>query len=959
MGYSKDTLVNIGFHTHTSLPKSCLDNIYDLGIQRDIRKTHRGKRSVMFSALNNNVSPNIDLSIGVRVTQRPDCTQGPTYRPDQLFLTETNQSNVRNIKGANKSNLISLTPVKPISLENALFGLINARSLRKNSGLLRYMVQSTKCDILAITETWLSEHDPFTPADFCPDGYSLLRMDRKGQIGGGIALLCRKEYKPKNLSTHKHESFESMIISVSSAPNSLRIAVIYRPPSSSCAKFIDEFTAFLENCAIGGDSILIVGDFNIHVDKPKDTYPRKLLELCDAFGLLQHVTFPTHIRGHTVDLVLSRQGDKVQPSQTKGGDLISDHYTVLCNLSIRQVKPSRRQITYRNVKSLDIDKFKNDIKQLPLYGNFMDLNLEELTDAYHNQLSDLFNTHAPIITRTTSAGKRDPWINQEIFDAKRRMRQTERRFRKHPNRENYSEFCQTRDNFRSLLAHHKTEYLEGELGKCGRDPKLLYKQFNKIMHRQKVNPLPDRSSDKELANDFNQFFKEKIDKIRRTFNDCNESTFDFDKSFMGETLHSFSFVNEDQMKKIIMSSKPKSCSLDPVPSPIIKECVDELTPVICRIINLSLETATFPQKYKHAIVKPLLKKPSLDTELKNYRPVSNLTFISKLIEEVVSRQVNSHLVKSELLEPLQSAYKAKSSTETALVAVFNRILTELDTRESAVLLALLDMSAALDTVDHEILLKRLENTFGISGCVLQWFRSYLTNRSVAVVVGDATSDPVFLECSLPQGSKLGPRSYSDYTQPLGALLRCLLIWYHCYADDSQLFKSMSLKSKESQYESAKHLSRCITEVEKWTFNNKLKLNPCKTEFLILCSKPNRHKIAISELVLNDSTISETPTAKNLGVWIDNSLTMERHVNELCKICIFYLNWIRNIRPCLNTDMTKTLVQTLVISRIDYCNALLYKLPVYLLNKIQRVINIAARLIFRAPKDSSISMLLKR
>lgn len=247
----------------------------------------------------------------------------------------------------------------------------------------------------------------------------------------------------------------------------------------------------------------------------------------------------------------------------------------------------------------------------------------------------------------------------------------------------------------------------------------------------------------------------------------------------------------------------------------------------------------------------------------------------------------------------------------------------------------------------------------MTGAVLQWFRSYLTHRSVTVAIGNVSSDPVILDCSLPQGSKLGPRSYSDYTQPLGCLLRYLLILYHFYADDSQLFKSMSLKSTKSQHESAEHLSKCIQEVEKWTFHNKLKLNPNKTEFMVLCNKRNRHKVAVSELVLNDNALSETKTAKNLGVWIDNSLTMERHVNEVCKVCLYYLNWIRNIRPCLTVNMTKSLVQTLVISRIDYCNALLYKLPAYLLNKIQRVMNMAARLIFRASRDCSISELLRK
>ena len=384
-----------------------------------------------------------------------------------------------------------------------------------------------------------------------------------------------------------------------------------------------------------------------------------------------------------------------------------------------------------------------------------------------------------------------------------------------------------------------------------------------------------------------------------------------------------------------------------------------MAPIICRIVNLSLERATFPQAYTSAIVKPLIKKPTLDKEFKNYRPVSNLPFVGKLIEEVVSQQINSHLTENHLLEPLQSAYKAKHSTETALIAVFNDILCELDRPDTGVLLGLLDMSAAFDTVNHTILLKRLEHTFGVTAKALSWFRSYFQDRNVSVVIGNAVSDPLTIDCSLPQGSKIGPRSYSDYTQPLGNLLRILIIIYHCYADDSQLMKTMSLKSDLLQQKSVDHLSKCIKEIEQWTFDNKLKLNPSKTEFLILCSKTNRHKVAVSELTLQDSTILESHCAKNLGVWIDQNVTMEKHVNEICKVCLFYINWIRKIRPCLTVDITKSIVQALVISRIDYCNALLYALPSFLIYKIQRVMNIAARLIFRAPRDASITDLMKK
>ena len=363
-----------------------------------------------------------------------------------------------------------------------------------------------------------------------------------------------------------------MSVSLPSAPDSMRIAVIYRPPALSCAKFIEDFTSFLEDNALGGDSLLIIGDFNVHMDTPNHTYPKKLLELCSAFDLAQHVSFPTHIKGHIVDLIFSRLSDTVKPAQARKGELRSDHYMLCCNLTISRPLSIKREIAYRNLKSIDIEQFRDDIRKLSIYKHVNELDLEELVEAYDTQLARLLDAHAPIINRKTSALKRDPWIDQDILDSNRNKRKAERKFRKNQNEENYRIFSEKRNNFRSLLAQTKTKYLECELSKCENDSKLLYRKLNKIMHREKENPLPDHQSEKELANQFSQYFKGKIDKIRETFSDSNERAFCYDTGFDGLPLVNLTPISEEKMIQIIKSSKPKSCALDPIPTELIKAC---------------------------------------------------------------------------------------------------------------------------------------------------------------------------------------------------------------------------------------------------------------------------------------------------------------------------------------------------------------------------------------------------
>ena len=197
-------------------------------------------------------------------------------------------------------------------------------------------------------------------------------------------------------------------------------------------------------------------------------------------------------------------------------------------------------------------------------------------------------------------------------------------------------------------------------------------------------------------------------------------------------------------------------------------------------------------------MRPLLKKINLDLIEKNYRLVSNLQFISKLIERTVNNQLNEHITSNNLMEPMQSAYGAGHSTETALIKVKADLLNAINNKE-VVCLVLLDLSVAFDTVDHQILLERLKNMFGFTGLVINWITSYLSGRFQKVVVGDAKSSSVPLSCGVPQRSILGPILFTLYTTPPGKICTKHGVTYHLYADDQQLylaFKPSNAGAKE-------------------------------------------------------------------------------------------------------------------------------------------------------------------
>ena len=232
------------------------------------------------------------------------------------------------------------------------------------------------------------------------------------------------------------------------------------------------------------------------------------------------------------------------------------------------------------------------------------------------------------------------------------------------------------------------------------------------------------------------------------------------------------------------------------------------------------------------------KKKTLDkNELKNYRPVSNLSFILKILEKVVASRLLSNMESNSMSNNLRSAYKKFHSTESALLKVGNDVLFDME-KGRVTALTLLDLSAAFDTIDHLALISRLSSWYGIYGTALDWFTSYLSNRCQQVKIHDYVSEAVYISFGVPQGSVLGSILFTLYTAPLSHVIAEHDVEHHLYADDTHIYISLS---RSEALESLTDLKSCVTDVFTWMTNSKLKLNPSKTEFIIIDSKKTKRK----------------------------------------------------------------------------------------------------------------------
>ena len=295
-------------------------------------------------------------------------------------------------------------------------------------------------------------------------------------------------------------------------------------------------------------------------------------------------------------------------------------------------------------------------------------------------------------------------------------------------------------------------------------------------------------------------------------------------------------------------------------------------------------------------------------------------------------------------------------SETALLKVTNDILMSMDCQH-VTLLVMLDLSAAFDTVDHEILLNRLNSRVGVKGQALKWFASYLTNRSLRLSFGQALSEKFELSYGVPQGSCLGPLLYTIYASELLDIIEKHLPDAHTYADDTQLYLSFKPTATSRQADAIAAMEACIKDIRAWMSRNKLMLNSGKTELMITSTRQQLAKVELRSLHVGVVKVSSVGVVRNLGTWLDENINMVTHINKTCKASYFHWCNIRRIRKFLTKEATETLVHALIMGRVDYCNCLLFGLPSIHVSKLQRIQNSAARLVCSVSRYEHITPVL--
>ena len=332
-------------------------------------------------------------------------------------------------------------------------------------------------------------------------------------------------------------------------------------------------------------------------------------------------------------------------------------------------------------------------------------------------------------------------------------------------------------------------------------------------------------------------------------------------------------------------------------------------------------------------------------------------YVSKVTEKACLRQFEDHMDNNHLRPDYQSAYRKGYSTETALLKLTNDILRKMD-KQSIVVLCAMDLSAAFDTVDHDILLSVLNRTFNVDDTALQWFNSYLRPRALKVNVNDIYSSVRDLHFSVPQGSCAGPVLYTVYASTMGQQIEQYPSTLLGYADDHCVYDCFKAGNIAAELATIDQLEACLDTVKSWMQMNRLKMNDSKTEVIYFGNQVQLDKCVSNSISVGQEVVDRSPCIKYLGAYLDSNLTMYIHIKNKCKIAAFNLYRIIKVRNMLTLDSCKVLVQALVISHLDYANGLFIGLPQKAFDQLQRIQNMAAKVTLRRSKYDSSTDALK-
>ena len=759
---------------------------------------------------------------------------------------------------------------------------INIQSLRNKIDQLNIFLHDNNIDVLCVTESWLTS-DIEDNVITIP-GYNVCRQDRENldREHGGIVNYIKEgiNYSEKSDVLNTSNDIEVVLIEIA-LPNTrpFLLSTVYRIPDAT-VDYLNAVDDLFQNCSTQYDEMIIVGDFNLDISKANNS--RKINNFAknsDLHQLIKDYTRITDKSKTIIDLAFVSRPETITSSGVHSLGL-SDHSLIYVVRKCKQIKIPSRVTKSRSYKRFSNVDFCNTLhsKNWDLVKTFTDVN--DAWSCWSEMFNDACNKHAPVKEKRIK-GFLPEWVTSEFLSLSKDRDYYYSRAHKTNDPQDWVKAKSLRNKVNNLNRSLKRKFFQTEIQNNINDSTKLWKSIKKLIPNKSSNignvhtTNGFTKSDTEIANEFNNHFTTVGTKLACKFDDSDDDKrSESSKTNRNINYDSGAFVfteitSDFVYTQICKMSNNKSPGIDGICCKLLKIAAPIICSSLAYICNLSLFMSEFPMDWKAAKVTPIHKSGD-KANVDNYRPISVLSIVSKIMERAVHNQLYDYLMLRNSLNVCQSGFRKNHSTVTTLLDVQDFILNNTD--KGYVTAALfLDLKKAFDTVNHELLINKL-NSLGIKGNELNWFVSYLNNRVQAVNIGHSMSNFQGIKVGVPQGSILGPLLFIIYVNDLPLCVNCKTVMY---ADDTTLlFRSSDQVSLQIDLDSN------LNRIAQWFNRNKLTLNIKKTKLMLFGTTKNLDKFKDVTLKYNNNAIERVDSFKYLGVIFDSHMTWLQHVDHI-------------------------------------------------------------------------------
>lgn len=819
--------------------------------------------------------------------------------------------------------------------------------------ILRLHLQSNFYHIISISETWLHSH--ISDQLLQLDNYFIVRNDREGKQGGGVACFIHCSFRARMLAKSPSaytESPEFLLLELRTPCNELLLfSSIYRPPR---AKFFNDFIEAFSQFSHAYKHIIISGDVNctLHIDNVYSRHFRDIMHSLSLFIIPSAPTFHTATCDSWLDVIVTDTKDKVLVFAKSETPFINGHDLLELTYDLSTETSVQRTILRRNFRDFSSVDFCNTLRvgvfSIEEWLSKSDHNLDTLDDQLLS-LSDIYksslNVHAPLRSLRVSRPAA-PWMTVEL---RNRMRDRDRLYKRAKRSNNLLGLNIYRDVRNKLtidLRKARNDYQLNRLNAINNN-NMMWKELRNLGLIKPSLPSPLHFFRPEELNEFYASVANKTPQC--TLEDFVTATTNIQHE---GPLFDFHYITPEEVSKQILRLKSESHSsgADGISAFCLHQSLPVILPVICDIINILIKLSYYPKQWKIAFILALSK---IRTPLSpsDTRPISILPEVSKIAERIFHCQIVNFLNEQDILDPRQSGYRSTFNTQTALLRVTHDIKRGIDERYVTILV-LFDFSKAFDTISHSLLLTKLK-TIGFSDSALLLLFNYLTGRSQTVL--DLHGNPTSWQTTnsgVPQGSVLGPLLFSLFINDISRHLR--YTQHMVFADDTQIY--LRCLPAEINVGIAK-ITHDVNIIANYAVANYLTLNIKKSNVLIFGSGAYVNQISLETLppiTINNIVLPYVSDSRNLGVIMQNNLSWSKQVSLISNKVYGILHKLKYHKHVLSTDVRIKLVSTLIQPHFDYCCLVYHGLTEELNCKLQRLMNSCIRFIYDLRRDVHIT-----